>query len=114
MSVRELETTMSARELSEWMVYYTIEPFGPAREDFRTAQVCATVANVQGNKTKPSDFIQPFEFPKATTPEEVYDLQQNTQMALFEMLSMRGKSDGSEDVPGEGAEGIGEESPNSG
>ena len=43
-----------------WQAYYLIEPFGELRSDFRTGQICATMANIVSDaKTtyKATDFI---------------------------------------------------------
>tara|TARA_R110001606_G_scaffold395627_1_gene568231 strand:- start:14266 stop:14553 length:288 start_codon:yes stop_codon:yes gene_type:complete len=64
MTVRELENRLSARELSEWMAYYSVEPFGTQREDYRAGLIAATVANCAGAGKKrtlqPTDFIPIF------------------------------------------------------
>ena len=48
---------MPASELTEWMAYERLDPFGSDREDLRAATVACTVANSQGGKTKPADFM---------------------------------------------------------
>jgi hypothetical protein len=89
MTVSELDTRMSSRELMEWMVYYQMEPFGPAREDYRAALVSTVVANSQGNKTTTDDFIKPFQFdkPKEVVEEGQYDSKQQRMMALFKSMA---------------------------
>lgn len=45
------------REFNEWMAYYSIEPFGIDREDFRMGQVCSVIANVNRDpKQKPQPY----------------------------------------------------------
>ena len=54
---------MSSRELSEWIAFAGIEPFGDQRADLRSAIVAATVANCHratGKAFAPSDFM-PYE-----------------------------------------------------
>ena len=46
MTVAELLSRTTSRELSEWMVYYELEPFGEERADLRAGIVASTVANV--------------------------------------------------------------------
>lgn len=46
---------MPSNELSEWIAYYRIEPMPD--DWLRTGIECATIANVQGGKTTPKDFI---------------------------------------------------------
>lgn len=59
---------MSSHELSEWMAYYQIEPFGEERADLRQAMTTSAVHNsIQAQTkhpkwTKPEDFM-PFKEP---------------------------------------------------
>ena len=59
-------------ELTEWMVFYTIRPFGEDREDFRMGQICSTSAAPYTPKGQeplsPADFIP--EMAKTQTPED--------------------------------------------
>lgn len=61
----ELLARISSRELTEWMLYYQVEPFGEERGDLRSAVVAATVANTQrgkkGRPFKPAAFMPQFE-----------------------------------------------------
>ena len=63
----ELERTLSARELAEWMAYYGIEPFGEERADLRAGIVASTTANCHlgSNATplKATDFMPFYEQP---------------------------------------------------
>lgn len=80
---------MSSRELTEWMLYYGMEPFGPAREDYRAALVSSTIANCHGNKLKPQDFIKPYERPKFDDNKQdptKFSKDQERQMALFKAM----------------------------
>ena len=52
MTVKELNQRMDSRELSEWMAYYRIEPFGEERADLRQAQTSAILANVHRSDGK--------------------------------------------------------------
>lgn len=45
MTVRQLLESIDSAELTEWMAYDQIEPFGPQREDLRAGLICSTVAN---------------------------------------------------------------------
>mgnify|MGYP000940748974 FL=1 len=73
---------MSSRELSEWMAYYNIEPFGEERADLRSGIVASTIANVnrdpkKGQPFKPTDFMplsemaEEDEEPEAQEPEVI-------------------------------------------
>jgi uncharacterized protein DUF4035 len=67
--------TISWEELQEWAALYSRQPFGPWREDFRAAQICAVIANTNRNpKTKkdpytPQDFM-PFDRKPTEEPED--------------------------------------------
>lgn len=72
-TVDELLGRMSARELSEWMAYAQIEPFGEKRADLRAGIVASTMANIYRGKRKPfkaEDFMPEFER-QEKAPEEM-------------------------------------------
>lgn len=61
MTVKELLQRMDSRELSEWMAYYNIEPFGEERADIRQAITSSEVRNSYAkHRTSPLDFIPKF------------------------------------------------------
>jgi hypothetical protein len=50
MTVAELGQRMSSRELSEWMAFYQLEPFGPEATDAMNAiNTAATVNAIRGS-----------------------------------------------------------------
>ena len=61
MTVRELLARIDSRELSEWMAYYEVNPFGSVRDDLQAGIVASTIANVNRGKNDksftPSDFM---------------------------------------------------------
>lgn len=67
---------MSSMELSEWMAYYEVEPFGEERADYRSAMIAWVLASVyskKGHKPKIEDFM-PFLDKKRSrqqSPEEI-------------------------------------------
>lgn len=65
MTVSELLSRISSRELTEWRAYYGLEPFGEDRADLRAGIVASTMANVfRKSGTKPykaQDFMPRFE-----------------------------------------------------
>jgi hypothetical protein len=70
--VEDLLDTMSSAEISEWMEYYKLEPFGAEVENLMLGTVAATVANFSGRSrgnAKASDFVVKFE--KEQSPEEM-------------------------------------------
>lgn len=80
----ELLARISSRELTEWMQYYELEPFGEERADLRAAIVAATVANANRRKGKrafkPADFMPRFK--QQAEPQSWED-----QLRLVEMLN---------------------------
>ena len=50
MTVAELLGRISSRELSEWIEFYKLEPFGYDVEMFGSAQVSATLVNINRKK----------------------------------------------------------------
>jgi hypothetical protein len=61
MTVRELLSKLGSDEISEWMAFYQLEPFGDFRADYRSALVTSTFANAHRQKDsppfKPEDFM---------------------------------------------------------
>jgi hypothetical protein len=63
-TIDELMNSMSSAEFSIWLELYEEDQWGEARDDFRTGQICATVANFAGKTLKensaglrPADFM---------------------------------------------------------
>lgn len=53
-TVRELLASIDSNELTEWMAFERIEPFGGLHDDFRAGAICAAVTNPYVPKDKPS------------------------------------------------------------
>ncbi len=75
---------MSSREFSEWMAYYSLEPFGEERADLRIAILDSLIANAnrdpkKGKALKPADFMPAFDQPE----QEMQD-----QMQIVELLNV--------------------------
>ena len=83
MTVAELLARVSARELSEWQAYYTLEPWGEERDDLRAGIIASVVANVhrsKGGKTwKPSDFVLEFQ-PREREPQTEEQMMQMARL----------------------------------
>lgn len=64
MTVKELMSRIDSAELSEWIAYHRLEPFGQDRQDYPASIVASTVANVNRGKStplfKPSQFLPRF------------------------------------------------------
>lgn len=63
-TVRQLLSEMDSMELTEWMAYDQVEPFGEWRADLRAGIVASTIANaLRGRGSRPlapEDFIPRF------------------------------------------------------
>lgn len=65
---------MDSREISEWMAYYSMDPFGEVRADYRMAMLCCLTANINRGKGQPSkisDYMPEFGPKKPQTMEEM-------------------------------------------
>ena len=76
MTVSEMLARMSSRELTEWMAYFTIEPWGEERADLRAGIVASVIANVNRDPRKrprpyrPEDFMPRFGAPRRQSWQE--------------------------------------------
>ena len=74
--MRSLLAEMDSRELTEWMAYDVVEPFGDGRGDVQAGVVASTIANIHRAKSarpyRPTDFVPRFGEPPPpeATPEE--------------------------------------------
>jgi hypothetical protein len=87
MTVGQLLREIDSHELSEWMAYAEIEPFGEPRADLRNAMSMALYANsVRGPKNKkvykPADFMPTFD---AEPPDD--EIRWKSNLAFVEMLN---------------------------
>jgi len=68
MTVRELLARIDSKELSEWMGYFELNPFGSVRDDLQAGIIASTIANVHRGKNDksftPSDFMPYMEKPQ--------------------------------------------------
>lgn len=74
-TVAELRESMSSKELTEWIAYYDIDPFGSERSDLNSAIIAQTIANTnRGQNQAPydvKDFMPSFE-EKQLTPDQEF------------------------------------------
>mgnify|MGYP003645784528 FL=1 len=67
-TVRELLARIDSHELSEWMAFYSLDPFGDVRGDLQAGIVASTIANAnsgKGSRTfQPADFMPLMEKPE--------------------------------------------------
>lgn len=89
-SVSELLESMDAQELTAWMAYDRIEPFGESRADMRTAAQTTALLNVQRKRgsdpLKPSDFMPQYD--KRYLPKKSNGAEQ--KLKAFSKAAKRG------------------------
>lgn len=51
---------MPSSELTEWIAYYTLEPFGQERDNWHAAQLASILVNVNRRKNSPPVSTQDF------------------------------------------------------
>lgn len=67
-------TRMSSAELTEWLAFYNLEPWGGELDFYGHAITASTIANVNRGKKKamkPDDFIPKFRRHKQTVDEQI-------------------------------------------
>jgi hypothetical protein len=62
MTVGQLLASISSRELTEWQVYYGLEPFGEERADLRAGIVASVVANSNRDPKRQAKPFEPRQF----------------------------------------------------
>lgn len=86
-TVKELSEKINSRELTEWMAYYSIEPWGSIVEGYRDALTCATIANsgllqaspktLKKKPFHPEDFLLNKKKPKQTLQQQKLIMERN-------------------------------------
>jgi len=72
MSVRQAQREITSAEFSEWLAYNQVQPWGPERQDWRFAQMCAILANCFDEKDHEIDeFLPKFREQKPKSSEEI-------------------------------------------
>lgn len=74
-TVRELLGRVSSEELTDWMAYYRLEPFGEERADLRAGIIAAVMANAMSGKSSrkftADEFMPKFGPKPEPTPDEL-------------------------------------------
>lgn len=81
----ELLTRVSSRELTEWLLYYRVEPFGTRASYLGTAIVAKTVADVNRPKGKPPYKVDQFMPEFEEHEQEVDDMLRFAEMLTIAM-----------------------------
>ena len=78
MTVREMLARIDSHELTEWRVFYGLNPWGPERADLRAGTVASVIANCHSTDRtfKPSDFMPDFSEPEPEpqSDEDIRDM----------------------------------------
>jgi len=86
MTVSELLGRISSRELTEWMAFSQLEPFGSEAGFLGHAVTASTVANVNRAKGQkeftPTDFMPEFGEKKAQSVEEMIQIAQTMTIGM--------------------------------
>ena len=87
MTVRRLLGELDSRELTAWMAYESVEPFGERRANLHAGIVAATVANVNRDRHarafQPTDFLLEFGRERRSGHDDVQMEAMRAQMALI-------------------------------
>lgn len=66
---------LTSEQFAEWMAYYSLEPFGEERADFRAGIIASEIVNMAGKASKrtvaPKDFMPKFGGSRKQTPHEM-------------------------------------------
>tara|TARA_Y100000310_G_scaffold112096_1_gene110523 strand:- start:215 stop:535 length:321 start_codon:yes stop_codon:yes gene_type:complete len=92
MTVSEMLQKMSSAELTDWLAYWRLDPFGEERADLRAGIVAATTANVwagKGKRAKPADFMPKFDTPSKRQTADQMRAQFRLAAAAFNRVSKK-------------------------
>lgn len=85
MTKAELLNRISSREISEWIAFYNIEPFGEMRADLRAALIATVMANAwRGANQSPfkiTDFMLTFDNKPEQTMDEMKQILKSFTIA---------------------------------
>lgn len=85
MTVGDLLAKMSSREISEWMAFFSLEPWGTEVEDWRAGMVAATIANVNRDTKRQRKPFQPSDFMPQREPQRAEEQGWEEQARILEL-----------------------------
>lgn len=86
MTVAELLSRVSSAELTEWMAFYRLEPWGSEVEDWRFGMVASVIANVNRDpKQRRKPFDPPDFMPKRGPSQEKREQSPDEIMRVLQM-----------------------------
>jgi len=78
---------MSSRELTEWMAFFSLEPWGTEVEDWRAGLIAATIANANRDPKKRRKPYEPQDFMPRYEKPQVEEQSWEEQARILEMWS---------------------------
>lgn len=85
MPVGELLRRMSSRELSEWMAFFRLEPWGAEIEDWRFGMLASVIANANRDPKKRRKPYEPQDFMPQRDKPPADDQSWEEQARILEM-----------------------------
>ncbi len=85
-TVAELEQSLGSGELTEWLVFYGIEPFGAVRDNLHAAIISSTIANYSGKLRTPIKNLTEF---MIETPQVKRDRETRKTIAMMDAMAKR-------------------------
>ena len=92
MSIARAMREIDSRELTYWMAYYKVEPWGARMDDIRMGMIASTIANCNRDPKRKPDPFQPIDYipwaqdrpePESVLFEDPDDQAQFVALQLF-------------------------------
>lgn len=87
MTVRDLTRKLSSAELTEWISYSRLRPFGPLVNDQRYGNIMALIANVHRDPSKMPEPFSPTDFMMSKVKQRKEVQSWEEQLSVVEMLT---------------------------
>lgn len=62
MTVGQLERTMGAQELDDWVAFYGVEPWGAYRDNLHAGIIASAIVNMAPNRKRGAKAVKPGDF----------------------------------------------------
>ncbi len=85
MTVGELLSRISSRELSEWMAFFQMEPWGCEVDDWRFGMLASVIANVNRDPKRQRKPFRPQDFVPKRDAEPAEEQTWEEQARILEM-----------------------------
>lgn len=94
MTVAELLSRISSQELTEWMAFYQLEPFGSLQDEYRSGMIASVMANTVRDEKKRRDPYHPIEFMRDNFIDKKEHEAQNLLTKAMKLFGGRTKKNG--------------------